>query len=139
MLNRIVSVVGRVGRFGGESMERVSQTAEKVSVAAKPLEKAPISPPSLDFANSLEAKAVSGKGGPRAALQELAEKKPDGEKEEPYVEPLKEEDDTMANILEQAMTTPDVNQKPLPGMVSKTLEELPEAVGEKAENTPQET
>lgn len=130
-------------KIGGGSLETTGgmfKTAEKSSSIVKPLVE--VSKPDskiIDFSSRLESKAKGGGSGPRFALESLAEGLP-GEalekdkvvKKEDEPEEEKEEEKEEAKrqnpISQGSVEAPPQPSEPVHGIISATIEEIPEAL-----------
>lgn len=161
MIGGIVSAIGRLGasavrpamQIGGNTLEAASKVGPRTveGVGTKVIESSPksiVAPQVMDFANSLESRASGGGGGTRSALQELANGVP---KENPVVKKEEQKPETEEMSAAEAFQRVAHGLKSAPHyetpsnphhgrkIISSTLEETPEAFGEKPDNIVRET
>lgn len=164
MIGGIVSAIGKAaGSIAkpaarmGETMEGAASFAPKIEAVVKPaIEVAKPKPSIFNFAKGLETQGHTGPAGVKKALTDLAvtdtknieksEEADEGElsdvdKLRKELEEQRKKDrrrETMSDLA-NALKPPEYGPAPkAQGIVSKTLEEVPEAIGEKPDNLPRE-
>lgn len=150
-IGSVGKAAGSAGKFGSETMEGIRPTVESVAKVAAPRMEIPrpLSGPPKEFVSGLKTKGDSGPHGVKSALKDLStfEGNNSTTKEEiGEVEKLKREIEEqrrsekrreLKNDLVETLTPPTYGPGEEPAhIISKNLEELPQALGESTTNTP---